>query len=73
MYGVEFGNAMRCENENKGKWTEEFIWDLRGYEEMGGGLWLTYDKYMKYVHNYPEKPWLLMFVKSPHGSTESHF
>jgi len=31
------------------------------------------DRYMKYVHNQPEKPWLLMMVKSPYSSSDSHY
>jgi len=40
---------------------------------LGGGLWLDSERYMKYVQNHPEKPWLLMMVKSPFGTTEAHY
>lgn len=44
-----------------------------GFEELGGALWLNSERYMKYVQNQPEKPWLLMLVKSPYGSVDSHY
>lgn len=40
---------------------------------MGGALWLDTERYMKYVHNQPEKPWLIMMVKSPFGVVDAHF
>jgi len=44
-----------------------------GFEELGGALYLDNDRYMKYVHNQPEQPWLLMMVKTPYGSVDSHY
>jgi len=74
-YGKETGNAMRCEQLYKkdNKWSEQFIWDQFGFEDLGGALWLNEERYTKYVHNQPEKPWLLMMVKTPYGSVESHY
>jgi hypothetical protein len=41
-YGKETGNAMRCEQLYKkdNKWSEQFIWDQMGFEDLGGALWL---------------------------------
>lgn len=74
-HGVETGNAIRCESQYKkeNKWSEEFIWDKKGFEDLGGALWLTQERYEKYVHNQPEKPWLLMMVKSPYGNVDAHY
>jgi len=75
LYGKEFGDAIRCDAKNKGvnKLSSYDIWDNKFYEEMGGALWIDYDRYMKYIHNQPEKPWLLMFVKSPYGTNDNHY
>lgn len=37
-------------------------------------MWIDHERYLKLIHAQPEKPWLLMMVKTPYSSnTENHF
>lgn len=74
-YGKEVGEAMRCDQKYKGanKWKEEEIWDKFIFEDLGGAMWLDQARYVKYVDGQRDKPWLLMFVKTPYSIDDNHF